>query len=289
MRERLATDKIIDIVWLRLQNMSYNKISEQLKISKPIVFRKIKKYALSNEEKQSIVNRQQLYNILINKIIPYVDLKDKKYNCLTPKYKIIDKHNIWSWFCECDCGKTTIVRQDYLLNNRIKSCGCLRSLNTSKRKSKNPIGVNENAVYFQYLHSAKKRNLLFELSKEQCIKLFNSECFYCGLKPYTKKAVHRNKLNLIERNIYYYYNGIDRKDNNIGYTLDNCVSCCKFCNKGKSVYSESDFINWIESVKASAIKTFIQTGGYENGVTIQKCNPESKTNCSNTTNPRTGN
>lgn len=41
------------------------------------------------------------------------------------------------------------------------------------------------------------------------------------------------------------YNGLDRRDNAQGYTLENTVPCCKFCNFAKNVYSEEDFIGWI--------------------------------------------
>lgn len=30
------------------------------------------------------------------------------------------------WFCECDCGKTTITYQSHLRSGHTKSCGCLR-------------------------------------------------------------------------------------------------------------------------------------------------------------------
>lgn len=43
-------------------------------------------------------------------------------------------------------------------------------------------------------------------------------------------------------------NGIDRIDSNIGYTKENSVSCCKFCNFAKHTMSESDFYKWIRRV-----------------------------------------
>jgi hypothetical protein len=31
----------------------------------------------------------------------------------------------------------------------------------------------------------------------------------------------------------FVFNGIDRVDPNFGYTIQQCVSCCKICNTGK--------------------------------------------------------
>ncbi len=37
-----------------------------------------------------------------------------------------DKHNNRMYKCICDCGNTSIVRYTHLVNEKIKSCGCLR-------------------------------------------------------------------------------------------------------------------------------------------------------------------
>jgi hypothetical protein len=43
-------------------------------------------------------------------------------------------------------------------------------------------------------------------------------------------------------------NGIDRKDNSKGYTIDNVVSCCFICNKGKWTQSVGEFKTWLTRV-----------------------------------------
>lgn len=43
-------------------------------------------------------------------------------------------------------------------------------------------------------------------------------------------------------------NGIDRLDSNIGYNIENCVTCCKQCNIMKNVWSEKDFLNKIKEI-----------------------------------------
>jgi 5-methylcytosine-specific restriction endonuclease McrA len=54
-------------------------------------------------------------------------------------------------------------------------------------------------------------------------------CSYCGLKP---QFPHTR-------------NGIDRVDSSKGYTEDNCVSCCTFCNYSKLDYTIDEFKEWI--------------------------------------------
>lgn len=54
------------------------------------------------------------------------DLIGKRFDRL----KIIgfeSKKGIWFWICECDCGKTKVVRPSDVRYGRIKSCGCLHA------------------------------------------------------------------------------------------------------------------------------------------------------------------
>ena len=77
-----------------------------------------------------------------------------------------------------------------------------------------------------YKKNAKKRNIDFNLTKEDFYFLTQQKCHYCGdMKE---------------------YNGIDRIDSNKGYELNNCVPCCEICNKMKLDYSY-DF--WIDHMK----------------------------------------
>ncbi len=63
--------------------------------------------------------------------------------------------------------------------------------------------------------AAKKRGYSWALSKEQFEALINKPCYYCdGATPVTGS-------------------GIDRLDNLQGYFLENCVSCCRECNRLK--------------------------------------------------------
>jgi 5-methylcytosine-specific restriction endonuclease McrA len=48
--------------------------------------------------------------------------------------------------------------------------------------------------------------------------------------------------------------GIDRIDNTLGYNIENCVSCCKDCNRAKSDKTLNEFKEWITNLYNNTIK-----------------------------------
>ena len=92
-----------------------------------------------------------------------------------------------------------------------------------------------------YRNSGKRRGLCFALSVEQFKELTSGDCYYCGEKPLHEYWARRRCEKT--ENAPYFCNGIDRKDSSIGYTIENCVSCCSPCNIAKMEQSEKDFID----------------------------------------------
>jgi len=156
------------------------------------------------------------------------------------------------WKCKCDCGQEKTICGSNLIRKRgTKSCGCLAREMTTERNiilfSKKDGVAAQNAIYYRYKRGAKLRNLSFDLSVEELNSFLQQNCFYCDSEPSNR---HRNKRkNLIHD---YSYNGIDRKNNKKGYSLDNCVPCCRICNKAKDVMSLKEFAEWIQSVQTSS-------------------------------------
>lgn len=81
--------------------------------------------------------------------------------------------------------------------------------------------------YSTYKSSAKKRGYSFLITKKQFSELINSNCSYCG----SKEDI-----------------GIDRINNNVGYEIDNCTSCCSICNRMKYIYSIQTFLNHCQKI-----------------------------------------
>tara|TARA_R110002124_G_scaffold281430_1_gene455683 strand:+ start:29398 stop:29991 length:594 start_codon:yes stop_codon:yes gene_type:complete len=138
-----------------------------------------------------------------------------------------------------NCNKKSIVGLWQLRSNLKKSPRCV---NCKINHSQLPKGQSSiNIIYRQYMTQSKNRGYDFKLSKEEFTNIINKNCYYCNSKP---SNLLKNQNNTGD----YIYNGIDRKDNNKGYVLNNCVPSCYNCNRCKSDMTFNDFIKWIEKV-----------------------------------------
>lgn len=72
--------------------------------------------------------------------------------------------------------------------------------------------------YSQLIYNAKCRNIEVNIDFIEYQKLTEHNCFYCN-----KKLGNTG-------------HGLDRKNNNLGYTVDNCVPCCGTCNRLKNKF-----------------------------------------------------
>lgn len=86
--------------------------------------------------------------------------------------------------------------------------------------------------------AARERSYEWRLTDEQVFTLFVQPCHYCG-------AIASNHSQHPDANGSFRYNGIDRVDNSLGYTPENCVACCKHCNVAKRSMSVLEFRMWI--------------------------------------------
>jgi len=145
------------------------------------------------------------------------------------------------WLCLCDCGNICCVLSANLIWGHTKSCGCLRKERTALMRKLPKGQAVANSIYKNYRHAARKRNILFDLSKNEFMNLVTQNCFYCNKTP-------SQELNIKECNGSFIYNGIDRVDNLKGYNLDNCVPCCGRCNKAKNNMTLEEFINLVDLI-----------------------------------------
>lgn len=146
------------------------------------------------------------------------------------------------WQCRCDCSNEVIITGTNLRSGVTKSCGCLRNEIFTRNAKILPPGQScFNVLYRDYKNSAKKRELSFELTKEDFSFLTKMNCFYCGVEP--KQIIRKERHNGI-----YIYNGIDRIDSDRGYTIDNVVPCCGRCNKMKLDMTTLEFLGHIKEI-----------------------------------------
>jgi hypothetical protein len=135
--------------------------------------------------------------------------------------------------------KETIMRPSYLIivkrryDNKLKNGGIQKGL--------------KNYLFNNCTRGAKMRNHEFNLTYSEFESIIFKDCYYCGIEP--QKAT--NKIIIVRGNTNeppIYYNGIDRIDSNIGYTMDNCVPCCSICNYMKHTLDTESFLKKIESI-----------------------------------------
>lgn len=142
------------------------------------------------------------------------------------------------WLCECTCGNTKIITASNLKSGT-QSCGCYRQEISGQYNKLDYGEAAFNSIYYNYQRKATSRKLCFELTKEQFRTLTQQKCKYCGVNPH---KIHKVNKRVGE----YIFNGVDRKDNKEGYTVDNSIACCYTCNRMKHAMTHDDFIAHIK-------------------------------------------
>ena len=186
------------------------------------------------------------------------------------------------WLCECQCKDKTqkILKGRVLREGRSLSCGCLtkekirqkaqqrlddslvKTLDSNeikkkccccgKIKSLSEFGKNRRKMdgyspkckecsqgklekrYSSIKSGAKHRKIKFNITLQDFDEITSKPCFYCD--GYTGYFLEKG------------YTGLDRKDSNIGYELENIVPCCALCNKMKMDTNFFDFIQHIKEI-----------------------------------------
>ncbi len=105
----------------------------------------------------------------------------------------------------CNVGAHTLDNQDWIYNYSFVE----------------PDKDHKSGDYATYKDQAQRRGKEFHLSEEEFLQITSRSCYYCA----------RDDKRM----------GVDRVDNDQGYTFDNCVACCALCNKMKGDWSVDVF------------------------------------------------
>jgi len=150
----------------------------------------------------------------------------------------------WCVRCKCACGNEKVVKFPHTLaNGKTKSCGCVQlEYRDTIFQGVLPLGeAYIRSRVYAYRRSAHIRGLEFHLSDQEARELLVQPCHYCGAQPETRTSYRKfnGKIPI---------NGIDRSNNDIGYTTGNCVPCCKQCNRAKGSLKREEFLLWARRV-----------------------------------------
>jgi len=137
------------------------------------------------------------------------------------------------WICKCSCGKIKTQQQNNLVKGLTTRCRYCMGKNMR-------TGIAaKNQVINMYKSNAKINGRVWELSDEQFLTLSQMLCHYCYSPP-TKEMKKPYDT--------FVYNGIDRKDNSVGYTLENSLPCCHVCNMRRGTMDYTAFVAWLETI-----------------------------------------
>lgn len=162
------------------------------------------------------------------------------------------------WRCECECGNEVTTVSSTLKSGNTKSCGCYKLEKfVASRKGVSPTGRlpgNDglwNQVYRKTKKNATVRDINWELTVEDVKRLGQQQCSYCasGGSNVVKDPIGHGTRELR-------FNGIDRLDSNLGYTLNNVCACCKTCNLAKHIMGVNEFYQWVLRVASKHEVTF---------------------------------
>lgn len=98
------------------------------------------------------------------------------------------------------------------------------------------------AAFSRIKKDARAANREFSIKLEEFRYLSQQNCYYCGGAP-ANLITYRGQNSFTFR--YFMYSGLDRINNEVGYTRQNVVPCCIICNRAKNSMPFKDFIDWI--------------------------------------------
>jgi len=129
---------------------------------------------------------------------PKLNLIGQIFGKLTVIKEAPKKNTSIRWYCECECGKTSISSTVNLRNGGSKSCGCISRMNTIKRNKKN---TKHNMTNSKFIYLWKQLQNFKDISPEWKIpKNINKNLKKWAIKNgwekgnrYSLKKINQNK------------------------------------------------------------------------------------------------
>lgn len=166
------------------------------------------------------------------------------------KWKVLSFHHIhktskWKTYyyeCVCECGKIKLVDRDSLRKGTSKCCGCRKFKIGFENPSWKGYEEISGSYFIAIKHGAKRRNIKFDISKEELWKIFLNQKKKCALSelplcfPPNRKSYHLGNASL------------DRIDSSKDYIVDNIQWVHKDLQTMKMALNQKEFINYCRLV-----------------------------------------
>lgn len=151
------------------------------------------------------------------------------------------------WKCQCKCGAEVVRTSNRLKSGRSRSCsksGCVSRTRTPYEAAL--------MIRLARTRNDDKRKGRDTLSLADFAKLATMNCVYCGCAP---SGATRDRIS----GETFAYSGLDRLDNSLGHTYENCVPCCKHCNyiKGELSLNElNEYLTHLFTMSSAWLESF---------------------------------
>jgi hypothetical protein len=117
--------------------------------------------------------------------------------------------------------------------------------------------------FAKLVHSAMLRKYTVEIEPNDYNQVVNNPCYICGKPPCYDTA----DMNMV------HFNGVDRVNNDGGYTLNNVRACCTTCNFLKRNYTFDAMMQKLAQIYGVAKGISSPTGGGIAGTKVPTCKP----------------
>lgn len=174
--------------------------------------------------------------------IPVVGQRYNHYIVISEELKVNGSGRLFN--VKCDCGKEEFKIAKHLVSGRCKSCKSCASKRTAIKYPPPTLWANVGdlgRIYYTSLkHNALRRNLVFEISQEDCWDLFLKQNKKCALSGYSITLSKNIKNHGVDYKSFTA--SLDRIDSSIGYIAGNVQWVHRDINWMKNNFNQSDFI-----------------------------------------------
>lgn len=150
----------------------------------------------------------------------------------------------------CLCGNIYFKEARSIISGKSKRCKSCAGINyaikSEKKTRAKSVGLISTALHSHYRLNAKKRNIYFEVSKEQIWELFQKQdgkCKLSGVEITLSLEVSQGNPDWKKITA-----SLDRIDSNYGYVIDNIQWVHKHVNRMKRDYQQEYFINFCKLI-----------------------------------------
>lgn len=175
--------------------------------------------------------------------LPTRNLTGQKFSSLTALKFLGYRKKRALWTFQCDCGRVKEIVAASVLSGTTKACGCLNGKNNRSRLAGSTPRESHSAkkaLMGRYKRGAKDRSIEWNLAEDDFYRIVDEPCHYCGDTRQSRYSVGKK--------YYCRYTGIDRKNSADSYSVENCLPCCKKCNRAKSDLDYEVFKEWVKKV-----------------------------------------